>query len=167
VCDTPITGVDFLPTLAQLAGAKLPSDQPADGLSFVPLLKGNKGLTERSIFWHYPLYLSGRGYNRVVTIHGTDRMYWRATPCSVIRRGDWKLIEFFEDDSIRLFNLRTDIGEKTDLALAQPAQAAALLAELKTWQKQTEATIPSRLNPAFDPNKVVTEADKLKEKKKK
>lgn len=80
-------------------------------------------------------------------------MYWRATPCSVIRKGDWKLIEFFEDESIQLFNLREDIGEKNDLAAANPAKAKALLAELKAWQKTTGATIPTKLNPKFDPKK--------------
>jgi arylsulfatase A-like enzyme len=150
-CDTPITGVDYLPTFAELAGVKSPANQPVDGRSFAPLLKGETALTDRAVFWHYPLYLSGSTYNQVVPIDGTDRMYWRATPCSVIRKGDWKLIQFFEDDTTRLFNLRKDIGEERDLVTAEPQKAAALLAELKAWQKQTKATIPTTLNPAFDP----------------
>ncbi|MFT4586899.1 MAG: arylsulfatase A-like enzyme [Limisphaerales bacterium] len=155
-CDTPITGVDFLPTFAELAGAGLPKNQPVDGKSFVPLLKGEAALAERAIFWHYPLYLSGGTYNQVVPVYGTDRMYWRATPCSVIRKGDWKLIQFFEDDSIQLFNLRKDLGEKTDLATTHPEKAAVLLAELNAWQNKTGATIPTKLNPKFDPKKPVS-----------
>jgi arylsulfatase A-like enzyme len=166
MCDTPITGVDYLPTFAAMAGAKLPVSQPVDGRSLVPLLQGKKRLTDRSIFWHYPLYLSGNGYSKVVPIHGTNTMYWRATPCSVIRKGDWKLIQFFEDDSIQLFNLRTDFGEKNDLAHAKPAKVAALLAELKNWQKETGATIPSKLNAAFDPKKSIGKSSNSQGKKK-
>lgn len=166
-CDTPITGVDFLPTFAALAGAGTPKSQPVDGRSIVPLLRGEPALEERSIFWHYPLYLAGGTYNQVVPVHGTDRMYWRATPCSVIRKGDWKLIQFFEDDSIRLFNLPRDIGEKTDLAAVNPDKAASLLAELKAWQKRTGATIPTRLNPKFDPKKKKATGGRKGKRKKK
>ncbi|WP_182868385.1 sulfatase [Rhodopirellula sp. JC639] len=147
-CDTPITGVDLMPTFAELAGATLPSDQSVDGRSWVPLLSG-RSLPERAIFWHYPLYLSGAGYNKVVPVFGTDQMYWRATPCSVIRRGDWKLIQFFEDDSAELYNLRSDLGEQNDLSKSHPEKTAQLLDQLRQWQKDTQAVIPTRLNPDF------------------
>jgi arylsulfatase A-like enzyme len=152
VCDTPITGVDYMPSFAELGGARLPKNQPVDGGSFVPLLTGDKALTNRSIFWHYPLYLQGSDYNQVVNVYGTEKPYWRATPCSVIRKGDWKLIQFFEDDSIQLFNLKDDLGEQTDLAKSNPKKAQALLKELKAWQQETKAVIPSELNPDFNPN---------------
>lgn len=151
-CDVPITGVDLMPSAADLAGARLPRKQPVDGRSWVPLLAGKKALTDRAIFWHYPLYLAGGTYNQVVPIHGTEQNYWRATPCSVIRKGDWKLIQFFEDNSIQLYNLKSDIGEETDLSTAEPKQAQALLKELQAWQKKTKAAIPTKLNPDFDPN---------------
>jgi arylsulfatase A-like enzyme len=151
-CDIPITGVDLMPSVAELAGAKLPTKQPVDGRSWAPLLSGRKALADRPVFWHYPLYLAGGTYNQVVPIHGTERNYWRATPCSVIRKGDWKLIQFFEDDSIQLYNLKSDLGEETDLSSAEPKRAQALLKELKAWQKKTKAAIPSRLNPEFDPD---------------
>ncbi len=151
ICNTPITGVDFLPTFAELAGAPLPKEQPVDGRSLVPLLRGEKALTDRAIFWHYPLYLAGGDYNQVVPVHGTDRMYWRATPCSVIRKGDWKLIQFFESDTVELYHLRNDIGEKSDVSSANPDKTVELLSELKRWQRETKAIIPTKLNPDFDP----------------
>ena len=151
VCDTPITGVDYIPTFAELSGARLPTHQPVDGSSFVPLLTGQQALGNRSIFWHYPLYLQGAGYNQVVNVFGTDRPYWRATPCSVIRKGDWKLIQFFETDTIELYNLKFDLGEERNLTETHPKKAQELLAELKAWQKDTRAVIPTELNPDYNP----------------
>ncbi len=149
-CSTPITGVDFLPTFAELAGAPTPRFQPVDGRSFVSLLEGETASDERSIFWHYPLYLVGNDYNKVIPIHGTETLYWRATPCSVIRKGDWKLIQFFESDTVELYNVREDIGEIRELSNAYPEKARNLLAELKRWQKETRAAIPTELNPDFE-----------------
>ena len=151
VCDTPITGVDYLPTFAQLAGAALPTRQPVDGQSILPLILGKPALQNRSIFWHFPLYLAGGQYNTVVNVYGTDIPYWRATPCSVIRRGDWKLMQFFEDDSVKLFNLKEDLGETNDRADSEPERTARLLEELQAWQKRAGAVIPSTLNPEFNP----------------
>jgi arylsulfatase A-like enzyme len=150
-CDVPITGVDVMPSLAELAGASLPKEQPVDGRSWVPLLSGGKALQDRTIFWHYPLYLAGATYNQVLPIYGTKRNYWRATPCSVIRQGDWKLLQFFEDDSIRLYNLKNDLGESRNVAGAEPERVASMLKKLKAWQRKTAAVIPTKLNPDFDP----------------
>ncbi|MEC7905872.1 MAG: sulfatase [Verrucomicrobiota bacterium] len=149
ICDTPITGVDYLPTFAALAKAPTPTRQPVDGRSIVPLLRGESALEDRSIFWHYPLYLQGNGYNLVVPIHGTDRLYWRATPCSVIRKGDWKLIQYFESGKTELFNLNKDLEEQRELSKSHPEKAEDLLQELKQWQRNTHAVIPTTLNPDF------------------
>ena len=151
VCETPITGVDYLPTFAQLAGANLPTHQPVDGQSIVPLILGKSALENRSIFWHYPLYLAGGQYNRVVDVHGTDMPYWRATPCSVIRQGDWKLIQFFEDDSVKLFNLKEDFGEKYDRAPSEPERAARLLEELRGLAKTHRRRHSHRAQPPIQP----------------
>ena len=145
-----------MPTLAELSGAKLPENQPVDGVSIAPLLRGGTLKDERAIFWHYPLYLTGAQYNQVVPIHGTEIPYWRATPCSVIRRGDWKLMHFFEDDKVELYHLKNDLGEKTDLALKEVQKAASLKEELQAWWRDTEAVIPTAPNPDFDPGAVRT-----------
>ncbi|MEP4079440.1 sulfatase [Haloferula sp.] len=154
-CNTPITGVDLMPSFTEMAGAELPTNQPVDGKSWIPLLSGkNDGHADRSIFWHYPLYLTGGSYDKIIPVHGTDEGYWRATPCSVIRKGDWKLMKFFESDSVELYNLKEDVSESTDLAKKHPEKTEALLKELKQWQKETEAVIPSTPNPDFQ-SKVV------------
>ena len=161
-CDTPITSVDFLPTFADLAKAQLPTNQPVDGVSITPLFSGNK-IAERSIFWHYPLYLSA--YNKEGQVHpiaGTDKYYWRATPSSMICRGPWKLIHFFEDNSTHLYNVNDDIGESKNLASKYPEKTAKLFEELREWQSDTKAIIPTKLNSDFDPNSV----DKKRGKKK-
>jgi arylsulfatase A-like enzyme len=149
--NTPITSVDFLPTFAALTSAELPKNQPVDGTSIVPLLKG-EAIPERSIFWHYPLYMNA--YNSEGQVHpvaGTNKLYWRAVPSSTLIRGPWKLMHLFEDNSIRLYNIDEDLGETKDLAEKYPEKAATLFAELKQWQADTKAPIPAKLNPKFKP----------------
>ncbi len=147
-CNTPITSVDFMPTFADLASAQLPTQQPVDGVSIAPLLR-SEAIAERAIFWHFPLYLTGSGEGRVVPIFGSTDGYWRGVPASAMCRGDWKLIHFFEDDSIRLYNLADDVGELHNLAETKPDVAQRLLSELKTWQVATKAVIPQQQNPLF------------------
>lgn len=151
-CNTPITSVDFMPTFAEVAGAELPKDQPVDGISILPLLKGEK-LKKRAIFWHYPMYLSGHKLSKVLPVHGTENMYWRAVPSSMIMKGDWKLMHLFEDNSIRLYNVADDISEAKDLSKEQPKIAQRLFEELKAWQKETMALIPTEENPEFSGKK--------------
>lgn len=151
VCETPVTGVDYMPTFAELAGAQLPDpkSQPLDGVSIVPLMKG-ESIAKRAIYWHYPMYLSGK--EMVKPIFGTDKMYWRATPCSIVRMGDWKLMQFFETGTTEIYNVKEDIGEKNDLARQHPEKVDEMLKLLKKWQRDTGADIPSKLNPNFNPN---------------
>ena len=92
-CDTPVISTDFYPTLLELAGLPLMPKQHRDGVSFVPLLRGGK-LPHRELFWHYPHYSNQGG-----------------GPCSAIRDGDWKLIEWFEGQRLELFNLKRDLSE--------------------------------------------------------
>ena len=147
-CNTPITSVDFMPTFAELSGGKLPTNQPIDGTSIVPLLKG-ESLAERNIYWHYPLYLQGSAHGKVWPVFGTNENYWRGVPSSMLVRGDWKLIHFFEDNSIKLYNIKNDIGEERDLSKEQPEMAQKLFEQLKAWQTKTKATIPDKENPNF------------------
>lgn len=144
VCDTPITSVDFLPTFAKLAGGPLPKTQPIDGADITPLLRGEP-ITERSIFWHYPLYLQGKGLT--IDVPGGKTYSWRGFPSTSLRRGNWKLIEFHEDDSVALYNLKDDPGEQINLAAKMPERAEQLRAELDAWQKETNAPIPTLPNP--------------------
>jgi len=129
----PISSVDFRPTILQLCGVRETVDT-VDGTSFLDILAdGDATLDRDAIYWHYPHYGNQGG-----------------APCGAIRQGDWKLIEWFEDDSVELFNLRQDISEQRNLAEAHPEMAAQLLQRLRTWRTQTGAKMP-RENPDFNP----------------
>ncbi|QDT07685.1 Arylsulfatase [Rubripirellula lacrimiformis] len=145
-CDTPIIQVDLYPTLCEMTGADLPQDQPVDGISLVPLIKGAGPAAEpRSIFWHFPAYL--QAYSKS---DGQRDPLYRSRPCSVIRRGDWKLHEYFEDGKLMLFNLKDDIGESNDQSESNPAKTKQLHDELVAWRKATGAPVPSKPNPRYD-----------------
>ena len=134
ICDTPVSSPDFFPTLLEATGSKPANDQLMDGLSLIPLFKKGK-LPERALFWHYPHYGNQGG-----------------APGAAIRRGDFKLIEWFEDDRLELFNLGIDPGEKSDLSSEQSALASELRTELHAWQKEIGAKFPAP-NPEYDPAK--------------
>src|SRR5205823_4668383 len=106
-CDTPVISLDFYPTLLEVAGARPRREQILDGESLMPLFTQSGGLRRDALYWHFPHYLEP-GPN----VPGP----WRTTPAGAIRSGDWKLIEFFEDDRLELYNLREDIGESRNLA---------------------------------------------------
>ena len=142
----PIIGVDVYPTLCEMTGAELPGNQPVDGVSLVPLLNGSKTtFGDRPLFWHFPAYL--QAYS--VWSEQRDPLF-RSRPCSVIRLGDWKLHQYFEDGGLELYNLRDDIGEQTDLAKAKPDKTQALLKRLEAWREEIRAPIPTEANPAYD-----------------
>ncbi len=144
-CAEAVTAVDMLPTLCELTGAGLPDDQPIDGKSLLPLLKGGT-LGQRPIFWHFPAYL--QSYQRLD--EQRDPLF-RSRPCSIIRHGDWKLHEYFEDGAIELYNLKADIGERHNLASAEPERAKELHESLKAWRAATRAPARTEKNPGFDP----------------
>ena len=139
-CNEPVTVVDYFPTLVEIGGADISPYKDVDGESFVPLLKGEKHLKRKAIFWHLTSY-NGNGKS--------NSMLWQP-PGGAIRKGDWKLIENFEDGSLELYNLKNDIGEKTDLSRVNPRKKRELFKELKAWQKKTNAPIPSEKNPTFN-----------------
>ncbi len=143
----PVSGVDLYPTLCDIAGAALPSGQAVDGVSLLPLLKGEQtSLPERALFWHFPAYL--QSYQGA---HEQRDPLFRSRPCSIIRHGDWKLHEYFESGDLELYNLREDIGETTNLAATHPDKTKELHQRLKAWRAETGAPIPTEPNPKFDP----------------
>jgi arylsulfatase A-like enzyme len=131
VCDDPVSGVDYFPTITAMAGARAKN---VDGIDIAPLLKGGK-VRREALYWHYPHYSNQGG-----------------VPAGAVRQGDFKLIEFYEDGRLELFNLRDDPGEKANLARKLPKKAAELHALLKRWRGQVNARMPEP-NPAFDPAK--------------
>lgn len=144
---TPITGVDLYPTLCEIGHAKLPADQPLDGISLVPLFEGKQIPGEsRSLFWHFPTYLQS-----YAQVHDEQRdPLFRTRPCSIIRHGKWKLHQYFEDNALELYDLEKDLGETNNLAEKMPGKTKELLARLKQWQIDVDAPVPTQANPEFD-----------------
>jgi len=141
--DTPITGMDIFPTLMDVVNDK--SDYGLDGVSLLPLLTENKNIDERALFWHFPVYLEGVNPKKD---EARDPLF-RTRPGSVMRKGKWKLHEYFEDGGIELYNLETDIGERKDLSKEFPEKVKELYSELNSWRIETNAPVPHELNPEY------------------
>ena len=146
VCNEPVIGVDLYPTFLEMAGARRPKNYLLDGLSIAPLLRdATASLKREAIFWHFPCYLQG-----YTPRHGP----FRTTPAAAIRMGDWKLIEFFEDGKLELYNLKSDLSEKNNLAQKMPAKTKELHAAMLKWRKSVKAPVPTEKNPLYDPKAV-------------
>lgn len=143
LCDEPIHNVDLYPTLLALTDTPRPEHYVLDGTSYLDLLtKGGRASGPRPpVFQHFPGYLGAGG--------GT----WRTAPGGVIRAGDWKLVEFFEDGRLELYNLKDDIGEKHDLVAALPDKVKELHAQLLSWRKATGALMPTKNTQIEKPSK--------------
>ena len=147
-CDVPVIGVDLFPTLCEITGAKMPTDQPADGLSLVPLLtREAESFGSRALFWHFPAYLQAGG--NAERLESRDPLF-RTRPCSIIRAGNWKLHQYFEDGGIELYNLQQDPGETTNLCNSSPQKKMELLRRLQQWQREIGAPIPNTPNPDYN-----------------
>ncbi|OPZ16721.1 MAG: Arylsulfatase [candidate division BRC1 bacterium ADurb.BinA364] len=138
VSNDPVINLDFYPTFLDIAGGEAPGDYPLDGKSFAGVLRssGREGMPQRDLFWHFPAYALAPG--------GADEGQWRSGPQSAIRSGDWKLIEFLQDETVELYNLRDDPGETRELSAEAPDKARELLAKLSAWREETGAAIPYR-----------------------
>ncbi|KAA3605430.1 MAG: DUF4976 domain-containing protein [Planctomycetota bacterium] len=141
VCHEPILGTDMFPSLAELAGIAK-TDWPAlDGRSLVNQFRQDpERRAIRPLFWHFPAYLEAYA--------GMDG-FWRTTPAAAIRKGRWKLIEFFEDGRLELYDLTRDPGEQQNLAAQNPEQVAQLLQEMRKWREATGAPVPAERNPDY------------------
>ncbi|MHC4167645.1 MAG: sulfatase [Planctomycetota bacterium] len=130
-CSVPVTSVDFYPTFLEIIGAKGSPNQPLDGESMLPLLKQTGKLKRDAIYWHYPHYHHSR-------------------PAGAIREGNYKLIEFYEDGRLELYDLADDIGEEKNLVTEMPQEAARLQQKLARWRRSVSAKMPTA-NPDYDP----------------
>jgi arylsulfatase A-like enzyme len=126
VCETPVTTNDLYPTFLELAGVRPRPGQRLDGAALTGALRGDRAFRTRALHWHYPLekphFLGGRS-------------------AGAIRQGDFKLIEFFDDGTIELYNLKDDPGETTNLAARMPVRAAALRRALARWRSELPAVL--------------------------
>jgi arylsulfatase A-like enzyme len=127
VCSTPVVSTDLFPTIAQIVGATLDQEtiEQLDGHALLPLLRDpNANLARDAIFFHYPHY------------------YSTTTPVSAVRAGDWKMLEYFEDSHVELYDLGADLGETTDLSAERPEKTAELRQRLRVWRRQVGAQVP-------------------------
>ena len=135
--ETPVQLFDVHPTLVELAGAVMPADRPIDAVSLMPALRGEP-LDRGSLFWHFPAYLEGRDAES----HDPGRPF-RSTPSGAIREGRWKLIEWFEDGDIELFDLESDPGELVDRSETEPELREAMLGRLAAWRLRIGSAMPT------------------------
>lgn len=121
ISETPICGMDYFPTFLELTQVN-DYNGTLDGESLVSLLKGEP-FKERALFWH---------------VAST----YKNPPCSIIRKGEWKLIQFLNDGKVELYNLKNDLKETNNLVDRKQEIASQLLDELTTWRKNNEAPLP-------------------------
>jgi arylsulfatase A-like enzyme len=134
LCDVPVISNDLYPTLLELAGVTPPPGQAVDAVSLVPLLEGTGTIPERPFYWHYPHYSNQGG-----------------RPSGALRSGNWKLVEWFENGKVELYDLASDPGEHQDLAAVQPEKAAALHKQLADWRTAVDAQMPTPNPTPVDP----------------
>ena len=125
ICQTPVLSIDYYPTILDIVGQAIGQNHQPDGKSLVPLLKQTGTLQRDAIYWHYPHYHPGG-----------------ATPHSAIRQGDFRLVEFHEDNHVELYDLNKDLGEKNDLSKTMPAKTRALHKRLDDWRAAVDAQMP-------------------------
>lgn len=125
-CRAPVTGTDFYPTILDLVGAKLKPEEHSDGVSLLPLLKGET-ISDRPLIWHYPHYGNQGG-----------------EPSSIIRLGDWKLIHYYEDGHEELYNLKNDLEENFDVASDYTDRVKQMSEKLFVMLDEMGARYPTR-----------------------
>lgn len=130
----PVIGTDFYPTLLDAVGIEPPEEYTLDGRSFLPVLKDPATqLDVRPLYWHFPGYLSA-----------WEPGTWRTRPVSVIRYGPWKLMKFYGNNELKLYNLKKDIGETNNLAKQEPGVRKRLHQRLNRWLEKMDAPIPKK-----------------------
>lgn len=141
----PVTSVDFYPTILEMTGTlgEKQHNGTADGVSLTPLLKQTGKAGRDAIFWHYPHY-----------------NVFPQEPYGAVRQGDFKLIEFYEDERVELYDLKNDPSETTNLAGRMPDRVATLRTKLAAWRKSVGAQMPLS-NPGHDPARARTQVGSM------
>ncbi len=158
ISDKPTITMDVFPTLLEMTGVPPVASSSTtgasgrDGLSLVPLLRGSGTISRDELFWHYP--------------HHQHYQLGGSMPFGAIRSGDFKLIEFYNDMHVELYDLKADLGEQRDLAAVQPDKAKQIRDRLHAWRKEVGAQMPLP-NPNYDSSKPEHVPAPVKGKKKK
>ena len=123
---------DFYPSILEMAGVewKAEEDKPVDGVSFVPILKGEASTPDdRELIWNFPNVWGNEG--PAINL------------CASIRRGPWKLIYHYDTGEKELYNIPADISENHNLATAEPDTVKFLSKRLGTRLREMNADRPS------------------------
>ena len=129
---TPVSGIDVYPTILDLLGLPQMPEQHRDGVSLRPLIVEGKPLKREALYWYFPHYSN----------HGLQ------PPGAAIRKGDLKLIEYFEKGTVQLFDLSRDIGERKDLSAVRKKTVARMRRDLDAWKKSLRLE-PLKPNPGY------------------
>lgn len=124
-CNVPVISTDFYPTILQMASIPPIPDQHKDGVSIVPLLKGEEKIDRETIFFHWPHYGNQGG-----------------APSSSIISNGWKIIYSYEYEKYFLYNLNEDAEEKENLIDKKPSETEKLKEILWEKIKETGAKLP-------------------------
>ena len=141
--DIPVTNLDFYPTFLSAAGISPQTGQTFDGQSIFDLLENQQVASERELFWHFPIYLQGGNKE-------TQDKLFRTRPGSALIKGDWKIIQYFEENDIELYNLRQDPSEKNDLSETEQHKKSEMIKILEKWRIDTNSPVPTKVNPEFN-----------------
>jgi arylsulfatase A-like enzyme len=132
--EAQVISTDFFPTFLALAGREPDAGRALDGVNVLSVLRGARATPGReAMHWHYPSYLHAE----------KEKGTWRITPSGAIRSGDLKLLEWFEDGRLELYDLGRDPGETHDLAREMPEKVEALRRRLADWRQATGAPMPT------------------------
>ncbi len=133
--NTPVVNTDLYPTILQMAGLSSQPKQHIDGKSLVPILMAKGEPEQRALYWHFPHYSN----------HGQQ------SPGGAIRLGDYKLLEYYEHNTVQLFNIKNDPGEQQDLSSTEKEKVKELRNMLHTWRKSVSAKM-MKPNPEYNAN---------------
>lgn len=143
--NVPVIGTDFYPTLLELCGLQPMPQQHVDGVSLTPIFEGNP-IAERRLYWHYPHYGNQGG-----------------EPSTMISDGTWKMIYYYENQRVELYQILEDIGEQNNVAGDHPEIVKSMKKQMDVFILDTNAQLPFT-NSNFDQEKYGKQQQQIRTK---